>query len=65
MNWTRSNDGYCESKCGRFQVKPKFWGRVRPREFLLKDTRTGNSGLFDTQREAKSKAETIVQYRIS
>jgi hypothetical protein len=59
ITWSKSTEGFVTSKCGRFQIKPKFWGRVRATEYLLKDTRTGAASRHDTQRAAKIAADRI------
>ncbi len=54
--WGRSDDGYCDSKCGRFEIRPIYSGRVQPIWYALwkLDVRIG---WYDTQREAKQAAE--------
>lgn len=69
--WKKSADGFVESKCGRFRIRPIYWGRVKAIRYELKDLGeltdkeadsgrrrgTGKSlGEFDTQTEAKTHA---------
>jgi len=58
INWGRSEEGYCTSKCGRFEISPLWCGRVKPIFWKLKDKKTGREtqSCF-TQREAKLTAE--------
>lgn len=38
IEWKRSEDGYCDSKCGRWRIRPLFCTRVNPAAFeLLRD----------------------------
>lgn len=61
IKWNRSEDGYVDSKCGRFQIRPLFCGRTRPIWFLATDTTTTNkkSSYCNTQKEAKEWSETL------
>ena len=59
LKWKRSDDGFVDSKCGRFQIVPRWWGRVAPQEYILED-KGKQVGSYDTQRAAKNAAERIV-----
>lgn len=61
LRWKRSEDGYCDSHCGRWQVQPVYWGRVNPIGYRLWDARRRKhvGGEFDTQADAKHKAQRI------
>jgi len=53
----RSDNGFIESKCGRFQIIPFWWGRCTPQEYVVKYNKNNEkikirSGC-DTQKEAK------------
>jgi len=57
----RSDNGFIESKCGRFQIIPFWWGRCTPQEYVVKYNKNNEkikirSGC-DTQKEAKQEAE--------
>lgn len=55
IRWKRSVDGYVESHCGRWRIRPLFWGRVNPQSFEL--LREGIvMGTRNTQRAAKDLA---------
>lgn len=69
--WKKSDDGFVESKCGQFRIRPICWGRVKAIRYELIDMgeetdaeadagrRSGphkSLGEFDTQTEAKTQA---------
>lgn len=57
--WGKSDDGYCSSKCGRFHISPRWFGRVKPTCYRLLDrARNVKSEASKTQREAKALAAT-------
>ena len=62
IKWTRSEDGYTESKCGRFAIHPEFYGTTRAQSYGLH----GNEplpyrlGSHDTQAHAKIAAEEFL-----
>lgn len=58
IKWTKSKEGYVESKCGRFAITPLWCGRVQPVFFKLldKETKMETRSCF-TQREAKQTAQ--------
>ena len=60
LNWGRSQDGYCASKCGRFRISPLWCGRVNPLFWKLEDGAKLISAAISTQREAKQIAARIV-----
>jgi hypothetical protein len=65
--WNRSKEGYCTSKCGRFEIEPVFIGRTTPQAFNLYyrqtrfDSREKVAYYADTQRDAKEAAERHAQ----
>lgn len=60
VKWNRSNEGFVESKCGRFTISPEYWGRESAQSYELKEKQTGKRYRFqDTQSVAKSKADFI------
>jgi hypothetical protein len=62
IQWTKSREGYCTSKCGRFSISPLWCGRVKPVFWHLRDNQTGREtrSAF-TQREAKATAQRWAQ----
>jgi len=62
VKWNKSEDGYCESKCGRFKITPQWWGRVQPQEYKITDKVTEKKSAFSTQRNCKKWADNIVLY---
>jgi len=54
VQWGRSEDGYAESKCGRFRIIPIFAGRVQPIWYQVIDKETGDKAQRDTQHECKA-----------
>ena len=61
IKWGRSDDGFVDSKCGRFFIVPKFWSCVKPQDFDIEykgpDGIKKTIGNRDTQREAKEVAQ--------
>ena len=59
VEWGRSEDGYVESKCGRFHISPLFIGRTTAQGYKVDDTETGNSygGPDFTQKMCKEWAQ--------
>jgi hypothetical protein len=69
LKWTRSNDGYTETKCGRFTIEPVFMGRTTPQAFNVFFHAPGEPRVLvrkysDTQRDAKQVAEAHVEQLI-
>lgn len=59
LRWKPSREGYTETHCGRFSLRPIFWGRVSATEYEVKDTATGDKFREPTQAQAKARAERI------
>jgi hypothetical protein len=60
VKWNRSDDGFTDSKCGRFSITPLWCGRVKPQWYELKDAKDDpkkKGGWHDTQGEAKKAAQ--------
>ena len=53
--WARSEDGYADSKDGRFEISPIFIGRTTAQGYMISDNNTrGTYGGVDfTQRDCK------------
>ena len=62
VQWGRSEDGFVESKCGRFKIKPIFAGRYKPIWYQVEDTAPGGHGMAtqNTQKECKAWLERQV-----
>jgi len=66
VKWERSEEGYVDSKCGRFEIVPLFCGTTRPQyyEMYYTDpvmlTRRRVVGLADTQRSCKDEVEDFL-----
>jgi hypothetical protein len=50
--WKRSDDGFCDSKCGIYKIVPKFWGCLNPTSYELW-TNGKLSATRTTQKECK------------
>lgn len=63
IKWNRSDEGYVDSKCGRFDIEPLYCGTTRPQYYRCYYTdpvtlsRTRVCGLADTQTECKEEVE--------
>ena len=63
IKWERSDEGYCDSKCGRFDIVPLYCGTTRPQYYACYYTdpvtlgRTKVTTLSDTQRDCKDEVE--------
>lgn len=63
VKWNRSEDGYCESKCGRFWITPSWNSCVNPQDFDLAFKLTPRHKwkkirrMENTQRDCKEAAE--------
>jgi hypothetical protein len=65
VKWKRSDDGYVESTCGRFGIKPLWCGRTTPQFYdavYRADDRTCEVivRMVNTQREAKDRVAAWV-----
>lgn len=69
LQWTKSDDGFCETKDGRFYIKPIFLGRTRAVGYELIDetapmrpsgSRKVYGGVDYRVSECKAKAQHIV-----
>lgn len=58
VNWKRSAEGHVESKCGRYEITPLYWGCVSPQSYKLVLVSTGEVlARGDTQSEVKKEAD--------
>jgi hypothetical protein len=62
--WKRSQDGYVDSKDGRFSIYPQPMGTTRAQAYQLHDNKTGKRFSTDTQAQAKREAARIVEGEI-
>lgn len=62
--WLRSEEGYTQSKEGRFLIEPKFMGSTIPLAYKITDYVSGNTKSVDTQKEGKMWAEEIRQREV-
>ena len=64
VKWGRSEEGYVESKCGRFDIVPLWMGTTRAQAYDLIDTGPNRNlyvrTMHDTQRLAKEHAQEII-----
>lgn len=59
IRWKRSQDGFVESRCGRWQITPEYWSCTEPQAFTLhRDGKIVTRGC-ETQREAKDTAASL------
>jgi len=61
IKWTKSDDGFSESRDGRFRIEPVFLGRTRPVWYKLYIDGVQQRLNCSTQSEAKAKAERFPQ----
>lgn len=65
IKWLRSEEGYVDSKCGRFEIVPLWCGTTRPQYFDCYYTdpfdlsRKKVTSLTDTQRDCKAEVESF------
>lgn len=57
IKWKRSNDGFCDSKDGKWKITPLYMSCVNPQAFKLTYEGTVVDSMASTQREAKASAE--------
>lgn len=57
IQWKRSNDGFVDSKCGKWVIVPLYCGSTRAQFFELKHERKTITRMASSQREAKEDAE--------
>lgn len=63
VRWGRSEDGFTDSKCGRFSINPLWGGCANPQWYELKDKQDNpkkRGNWHDTQRDAKQAAQDKV-----
>ena len=66
IKWNRSREGFKNSKCGRFEIIPKFCGCTEAQAYTLQ-RRNSDGGVreislyCETQREAKEDAEDCLE----
>lgn len=61
IRWKRANDGFVESRDGRWRITPLYWGCTRPQMFELFRDGKSVATYCSTQREAKEAAERLVR----
>lgn len=61
IRWKRANDGFVESRDGRWRIAPLYWGCTRPQMFELFRDGKSVATYCSTQREAKEAAERLVR----
>ena len=62
IKWGRSDEGFVESKCGRWHITPLYWGCTRPQAYALRDAKTKKKigAWYETQWDAKQKALDVL-----
>jgi hypothetical protein len=59
VKWNRSEEGYCESKCGRYLIKPLYCGQTTAQMYELRlNDGYARLATCKTQSECKGFAET-------
>jgi len=66
IQWGKSKDGECRSKCGKYRIVPSYWGRTTPVEYRL-ESKQGScwkviGGTYNTQKEVKSIADSLINH---
>jgi ribosomal protein S27AE len=65
VQWSPSRDGYVESRCGRWRIRPLFSGHVKPAWFELLHDGVVVERNIATQRDAKARAAHHALHRTS
>lgn len=60
IKWNRSNEGFAESKCGRFSITPLYCGTTRAQLYQIRDNKTGRKWTGDTQAILKEEAQDFI-----
>lgn len=67
IKWKRSDEGYCDSHCDRFDIVPLYCGTTRPQAYAVYYTdpfdlsRTCIESFADTQAQCKDEVEDFVK----
>ena len=56
IRWKRSQEGFVESRCGRWKITPEYWSCVDPQAFTLSRDGEIVARHCSTQRDAKDTA---------
>lgn len=59
IRWKRSQDGFVESHCGRWQITPEYWSCTEPQAFTLHHNGKIVTRGCETQRDAKDTADSL------
>jgi hypothetical protein len=60
IKWGKSEEGYVESKCGRWRIVPLYCGTTSPQMYEIIDDDEGRRWTGDTQRMLKADAQDAV-----
>ena len=67
IKWKRSQEGYVDSHCGRFEISPLYFSCVNPRSFKVEYVDGGERIVIasskDSQRDAKRAAQIWLDER--
>lgn len=61
VKWKSEGEGYWVSKCGRFSIKPLYWGRTSPQEYDVEDRQEKMKDRWDRVRDCKKWCEEQVE----
>lgn len=61
IHWKRADDGFVESRCGRWWITPLYCGCTRPQAYELQRDGKIVDSYCQTQREAKARAEELAR----
>lgn len=59
IRWKRADDGFVESRCGRWWITPLYCGCTRPQAYELRLDGKVVDSHCQTQRDAKTRAGEI------
>lgn len=59
LKWNKSREGFTESKCGKFNISPQYWGCCKPQNYIMQYN--GRQYSAETQKELKIKAEQLTK----
>lgn len=60
VQWKRSQDGFVESRCGRWKITPEYWSCTDPQAFTLHRDGKIVARHCETQRDAKDTANSLL-----
>lgn len=60
VRWKRSDEGFVDSHCGRWHIKPLYFGCVKPQFYELYRDGQRQGVYYSTQADAKFRADQLL-----